>query len=752
MPEPAATARLAARLDAAARDCGASSTGEVVVQSLAAIRSIVEAELAKAQSDAARDDAALLEGCLKFVESRAKRLVPPEKRVGRRVRALVAGSVGAASSDDDGSGDDGADDDDDDDAGGGVAADDASPQNARSRLVSLGTVEDAKSGGLDDDDDADTVGARTTPVPAGEAPTSTPVESLVPGSGSPPPSALARHRKSLNLGDAGDAAHQSTKQRELARRMARMTRQKKAGGVAVLDLEGAAHQRRNSATEIESAIDQKLLIERRLQICAQAAKQAKAALSIPVAKMTDYRPLLHGILRDQRSLCGDVAAADRGDPGALRRSILKLQNRKTLRERHRLLQLLLSESYVFLHKSPPCVVWDVSIMLLLLYVIVMVPIFIGFDWDSDEGGVVYTIGMIIDIFFLVDVAINFNLSFTDEFTKETVEDRRVIVRRYLSSWFLVDLMSSIPVGDGSGGKHEALSLIKTLRILKLMRVARVFRRNDIALTLGFDLNPAIIRLSGLLVLFFTSTHVIGCAYWFVAKATAGENEWGAGTWLPEEGLYDAQGRDRLLKRYCVAVNWAIACMLSYSTLAAPGEMLTVPQYLFSFLVVLCGLVTQAAIIGGVTNLIESFDERANERRKQLEALERWMMYQRVPLHLQGRVRDFHEYLLECGHTRATDEHLRSLPQSLRENLNLSLRRHLIEAVPLFRALTTFELMELLHAVDTRITVPGEVVVRAGTSGDEMYFVARGQVDILDGDRSARIATLGVGARAAARNS
>ena len=101
---------------------------------------------------------------------------------------------------------------------------------------------------------------------------------------------------------------------ELARRMARMTRQKKAGGVAVLDLEGAAHQRRNSATEIESAIDQKLLIERRLQICAQAAKQAKAALSIPVAKMTDYRPLLHGILRDQRSLCGDVAAADRGEP------------------------------------------------------------------------------------------------------------------------------------------------------------------------------------------------------------------------------------------------------------------------------------------------------------------------------------------------------------------------------------------------------------------------------------------------------
>ena len=72
-----------------------------------------------------------------------------------------------------------------------------------------------------------------------------------------------------------------------------------------------------------------------------------------------------------------------------------------------------------------------------------------------------------------------------------------------------------------------------------------------------------------------------------------------------------------------------------------------------------------------------------------------------------------------GHTRATDEHLRSLPQSLRENLNLSLRRHLIEAVPLFRALTTFELMELLHAMDTRITMPDEIIIRAGTVGNEM---------------------------------
>ena len=62
------------------------------------------------------------------------------------------------------------------------------------------------------------------------------------------------------------------------------------------------------------------------------------------------------------------------------------------------------------------------------------------------------------------------------------------------------------------------------------------------------------------------------------------------------------------------------------------------QFWFSYLVAFAGLVLQAAIIGGVTNLFDNLDERANEKRRQLEELDRWMMYERVPVALQNRVR------------------------------------------------------------------------------------------------------------------
>ena len=171
-------------------------------------------------------------------------------------------------------------------------------------------------------------------------------------------------------------------------------------------------------------------------------------------------------------------------------------------------------------------------------------------------------------------------------------------------------------------------------------------------------------------------------------------------------------------------------MLSLSSLVQAGETLKPPQYWFSYAVAFAGLVLQAAIIGGVTNLFDNLDERANEKRKQLEELERWMAYERVPHRLQNRVREFHEYLLECGHTRNTERHLDALPVSLRLNIDLCLKRHLVDALPLFRACTSVEIITILKQVVSRITMPAEIITRAAAPTNEMYFVSRGMVAVL----------------------
>ncbi|KAH8044648.1 shikimate 3-dehydrogenase [Aureococcus anophagefferens] len=343
-------------------------------------------------------------------------------------------------------------------------------------------------------------------------------------------------------------------------------------------------------------------------------------------------------------------------------------------------------------------------MILVLYVVFMVPIMIGFKWEPPgSDALLFWLGMGIDVLFMADILVNFNTSYVNETTKEIVEDRWRIAIRYFQGWFLIDFFSSVPVGDA----NTEVKLFKALRLLKLARISRLFRQNELVAALGLDLNPTYFRMLLLVVTFGLSIHVVGCFYWMVALETGGD--WQGRTRVIQR-RFNATGAsceqvalpsdfspNATLAYYAdIALYWAVTCMLSLSSLVQAGETLKPPQYWFSYAVAFAGLVLQAAIIGGVTNLFDNLDG-ANEKRKQLEELERWMAYERVPHRLQNRVREFHEYLLECGHAR-TRSGTSALPVSLRLNIDLCLKRHLVDALPLFRACTSVEIITILKQV------------------------------------------------------
>ena len=51
----------------------------------------------------------------------------------------------------------------------------------------------------------------------------------------------------------------------------------------------------------------------------------------------------------------------------------------------------------------------------------------------------------IDFIFFLDVIISFYVAYlTDKF--EIVDDRKMIAKNYLNTWFIVDILSSIPYG------------------------------------------------------------------------------------------------------------------------------------------------------------------------------------------------------------------------------------------------------------------------------------------------------------------
>ncbi|WP_435009260.1 glucose-6-phosphate dehydrogenase [Tundrisphaera lichenicola] len=72
-----------------------------------------------------------------------------------------------------------------------------------------------------------------------------------------------------------------------------------------------------------------------------------------------------------------------------------------------------------------------------------------------------------------------------------------------------------------------------------------------------------------------------------------------------------------------------------------------------------------------------------------------------------------------------------------------LNRDILARIPLFQAADAICLHNFAMSLEPQYFAPGQDIIRAGEIGEEMYFVVRGQVDVLDSS-GAQVATLGEG--------
>jgi hypothetical protein len=108
-----------------------------------------------------------------------------------------------------------------------------------------------------------------------------------------------------------------------------------------------------------------------------------------------------------------------------------------------------------------------------LYTAIILPYKIAFvDVDSDFD---HTIDIVFNIFLLIDMILCFFSAYTD-LEDNVVKNRGKIVSKYLSGWFIIDLVSILPItyfteDDSNNGRLN--SLARLTRIPKLYRLIRL---------------------------------------------------------------------------------------------------------------------------------------------------------------------------------------------------------------------------------------------------------------------------------------
>ena len=145
-----------------------------------------------------------------------------------------------------------------------------------------------------------------------------------------------------------------------------------------------------------------------------------------------------------------------------------------------------------LHEQHLSCGWDFAQAFILLYVGFVVPFRVGLD---EPMGGWFIVDLLVDLYFWIDILLNFFTSYYDEDRGEEVFELAAISARYTRGWFWIDVAAGLPLrqacagdvngtfwcwpgctkeGDGDGG-FQIFQFIKLARMLKLFKALQIKR-------------------------------------------------------------------------------------------------------------------------------------------------------------------------------------------------------------------------------------------------------------------------------------
>ena len=125
--------------------------------------------------------------------------------------------------------------------------------------------------------------------------------------------------------------------------------------------------------------------------------------------------------------------------------------------------------------------WDILLIFFISMHVILLPVSISFL--SDDLSLHWLVlNGISDTIFLIDICLNFKTGIVDPNNQEEVIlDSKIIRRKYLRGWFLIDLVSSLPfdyayfIASSSSAQQTLIKASRALRILKLAKLLSLLR-------------------------------------------------------------------------------------------------------------------------------------------------------------------------------------------------------------------------------------------------------------------------------------
>jgi len=372
-----------------------------------------------------------------------------------------------------------------------------------------------------------------------------------------------------------------------------------------------------------------------------------------------------------------------------------------------------TKSFAINPEGRPKQVWDAFVLLMTVVAAIETPLRLALQLPLTGG--LLALELFITGCFLVDMVLNF---ITPVYVNgHLVTSRKGIAIHYLKGWFILDLLSIFPWAI-LGLSWEGVRLLRLLRLAHIAKFMQKLAKENV-------INASVLRM-------------IFLGFWvalFAHLATCGWIVLGAGNIGPEWTSHK-----ELL--YLRSLYWAV------TTIATIGYGDVTPvtpiQTIFTISVEVIGAGLYGYVIAIFASLIANLDSARKKFSEQMDEINTFMRFRKIPLHLQKQIRSYYDYLWESRRGYNEAHVLADLPDSLRLKVSIFTNKSMLEKVPIFEGAGDALVEELLMHLKPAIFTPDDYVFRTGDVGDSMYFISSGHVEVVSSDGKTVYATLSPG--------
>ncbi|KAL6614834.1 hypothetical protein ACP70R_037104 [Stipagrostis hirtigluma subsp. patula] len=365
--------------------------------------------------------------------------------------------------------------------------------------------------------------------------------------------------------------------------------------------------------------------------------------------------------------------------------------------------------------------WETFLILLVIYSAWVSPFEFGFI--RKPTGALAATDNVVNAFFAVDIILTFFVAYLDRMTYLLEDDPKRIAWRYTTSWFVLDVASTIPTEIARRILPPSLrsyGFFNMLRLWRLRRVSSLFAR----LEKDRHFNYFWVRCAKLICVTLFAVHCSACFYYLLADRYPDPTS----TWIGNS-MPDFHQRS-LWIRYVTSMYWSITTLttVGYGDLHAENTR----EMMFNIFYMLFNLGLTAYLIGNMTNLVVHGTSRTRKYRDTIQAATSFALRNQLPHRLQDQMVSHLSLKFRTdSEGLQQQETLDSLPKAIRSSISQYLFFNLVQNIYLFEGVSNDLIFQLVSEMKAEYFPPREDVILQNEAPTDFYILVSGSVELIE---------------------